>query len=491
MQVVSVSPAANSQGCPLGQTVSVSFDTTVDQTTVDAGSFVVTQETLLSVDQLLTKDTLSATTVVDGMISFAVANEKTTITFTPRSPLAQNAKFDVLLSTSIKSVDNHALGSIYKWSFQTGSGSVIAPPASGNVSDPAQVPYRSTPVTPLGISYDPYLKPVGAYPINGATNQTLDLCGTITITFNKPVQTSGYAPLTDPAEEPDPDYIQDTSWYTLVSEPVDGFYSPSDTPFAGGHAGATYGEFTGKLTSTFQFVNDTTLLITIDTDSSPLFQNNTVSLTIPAMTAKDGGGLQGPLQYFFTTQYDPLYCSSKLIRIRIGSFIQDVADDTVNFAIFDASNMADQFTPILPSNMNARMMQWLLYCKEEYVRATACIFLLQNSPVIQFKQKGKLLGDIQVTWQQSKIMEDMVNTLNKEALEWQELIQNAGIMPQKVQMAVKGATDWDRPLIGRDFSSYPTGPPAANEKVMPLYSRRGIRVFRPRFVPGWGLAFKW
>jgi len=451
LTVESVSPAANSQGCPLGQVISVRFNQTVDQNTVDLASFVLTQTTLVGLDQLLTKDQISATTVVEGALSFAVADGKTTVTFSPRSPLSPNAKFQVLLSTQIKSLTGEGLNSIYKWSFETGAGSVVTP--ASDHSDVAEVPYRSSPVTPLSIAYDPYLKPISAMPAQAASNLPLST-KSFTITFNKALDASKFS----------------SSSFQLVAEAVDG---DPGRPAA------------GTLSATAQIVNNTQLSFTINLTRSPLYKNNIVILTIPTLLAADGGRLEEPLEYYFTTAYDPLYSTVRLVRSRIGSFIQEIPDDTINLAIFDASTMADSFIPTLPENMTAAWSAWLAFSKSEYTRATACLTLLQNSPTIGFRQKSKLLGDMQVTWQQSTIIEKMVAALAKEAEYWQNELHNGGVAPQKVQTAIKGACDWDRPWIGRDFSSYPGDPPAANTAIIPPFSRRALKVWQPRVAPGW------
>lgn len=460
MQVVSVSPPDGSQGRPLGQTIQVTFDCEVDQTTVDAGSFLLTQTTLVGVDQLLTKDTISATVVVDGKFSFTLdSNNNSVVTFTPNSPLAQNSKYQVILSTLIKSAGSNpvSLSNIYKWSFDTTASGVVVPP--GEPSDIAQVPYKSTWVTPLVGRKEVYLEALTADPPNGSSNLDPSSIETITISFNKN--------LTVGAVDDD---VLVTNPFIINSYPVDG--DNTNNPAV------------GAITATSSITDN---VLTINIAANQLNENNILSIIFDdnLLVATDGSKVEEPpLEYFLTTAYNPLYGTARIIRSRFGAFINEVRDDTINLAIYDASRIADAQIPEfvgLQAGITQPFLDRLDFWKKEYAKVCASITVLNNSPAIAFRQKSKLLGDMEITWQQSKIIEKMMDQLYAQKDYLDNYISNLARFPQSAQMAVKGALDWDRPVVGRGVEASIWDPPAANADFSPPYSRRKIAVWWPNY----------
>lgn len=449
ISVVSVTPPDGSQGRALSQTVIVHFNDLVDESTIDAGSFILTQTTMVGLDELLNKDDIAATTVVSGTYTFDVVDNKSVVTFTPGAPLAQNASFQAILSTSIKGQDDSNLDSIYKWSFETTASGVITPP--GDASDIAQVPYRSTWVTPLTAPREVYLEAVSANPSNGSSNLPIST-SIVTIEFNKAL---------------DPNILTTKPWQ-LVALPVDG--DPA------------LNQSSGLLSYSATIIDDKTLKFTITQTKTPLFKNNLVTITFGNIAATDGSTVEEPpLEYFFTTTYDPLYTTARMVRSRIGAFINEVRDDTINLAIYDASRITEYQIPTIPEGLAQAYIDQIEFWKTEYAKVCACLTVLLNSPSIAFRQKSKLIGDMEVTWQQSKIIEKMVDQLYAQRDYLDNYISNLALFPQKAQMSIKGAMDWDRPLIGRDVYGGPWEPPAANANFFPPYSRRKIKTWWPTF----------
>lgn len=444
MQIVSVIPAPDSAGRPLEQDVQVTFDREVDRTTVDAGSFVVSKRTLVSIDRILTQDTVTASTAVDGSFSFQTADGRTTVTFTPRGPLEPNSEYRVVLSTAIRALDGTSLAGIYQWKFTTGSGAVTEPP--GDSSDPVARPYRSTPVTPLAGTADPFLAMVAASPEQQASNLPLSV-DTVVLTFNKDLDDSAFSP----------------SSCLWTAEPVDG--SPA-TPAA------------GALQFTAEVVGRVQLRFSFDLSATPLSPNNRVTLRIGSLQAADGSTLAAPLVYYFTTAYDPLYSTVRLVRSRIGSYIENIPDDTVNLAIHTASLEADWLTQE-PAEPGQAFLDRLAATKARYALTTACLTLLLNSDNFGFRRKSKAIGDLEISWEQSRILEELYRDLRQEQRELEQELLNLGRPYLAPQAAVKGALDFDRPLVGRDFSSSPYGAPAANAEVVPGLSRRKFKVWSP------------
>lgn len=444
MQVISVLPAANSTGRPLEENIQVTFDREVNQTTIDAGSFVVAKRTLVGLEDLLLQDTVTASTAVDGVFSFQVAAGRTTVTFNPSQPLEPNSEYTVILSQDIKAVDGTSLAGIYQWKFTTGSGAIIEPPT--DTSGPAVTPYHSSPVTPLTGGEDRYLTLIHAVPPLRATNLPLTT-NVITLTFNKAL---------------DPDQFS-TASCSLLAEPVDG---RPDTPAA------------GPLQFAAAVVDGIKLRLSINLSATPLRANNLVSLRIESLWAADGSPLAAPLEYSFTTIYSPLYSSARLVRSMVGSYIGNIPDDTINLAIYAASQEADRLA-LPPADADPAFVSHLGYLKSRYALVSASLTVLLNSDNFGFRRKSKIISDLEVSWEQSRIMERLYEDLRKEQQELETELSNLGGAHLTPQMAVKGNMDFDRPLVGRGFVSSPFEAPAVNDFVVSPYSRRKLGAWNP------------
>jgi hypothetical protein len=452
LEVVTVTPASGSQGQPLEPVIRVTFNGLVNQATVTPETLVVSQKTRVSFDQLLTQDVLSATTVVSGSLSFDTVDGASRVSFIPSSPLTANTLFTVLLSTGIKASDGSALASIYSWKFSTGDGAVITPPADS--SDIATAPYPSSPVIPLAGLNQTQLYLVSATPANQSVNLALDTV-TITLRFNKALALDN---LGDPVGS-----------FTLVSEPVDedGVNHPA----------------TGNLIFTSQ-VDDNILTIVIDSATTPLLTNNLVVLTAEDLQATDGSVLASPLTYFFTTLYSPLYSTATLVRLRVGAYIKEIPNYTVYLALLKGSIESDWIVPQAAAQ-NQIFQDIVNYYKTQYALVTACFYTLSNTEDLGMKSKSKTLGDMEVSWEQSQFLLSFIGAIANERKELAQEINNLGANPLCPQMAVKGAMDWDRPLIGRDYAADPFSVPLVNDSVKPPYSRRKVGTYttwywRPR-----------
>jgi len=75
-----------------------------------------------------------------------------------------------------------------------------------------------------------------------------------------------------------------------------------------------------------------------------LLPNNVIILTMEkdAITDLDGNHLQKDFTFWFTTEYNPLYTIVRVIRAQIGSLLENVYDDDINMAIFQASLEAQE-----------------------------------------------------------------------------------------------------------------------------------------------------
>lgn len=442
MQVVSVFPAPQSIGVPLGVNIQVTFDRLVDTTTLNAGTMVVYKKTMVGVDEILIHDTVSASTAVEGTFTFQHDAQKTIAIFNPAGLLSPNSEYTVVLSQEILGQDNSPLDAVYSWKFTTGSEAVVEPP--GDTSTTIAFPYRSTPITPLSASTQTFLTLLSASPPHGSSNLPLNT-RTITLNFNAPLDSSRFS----------------SAACQLTALPVDG--NPG-TPAS------------GTLRFAVAVVDEYKLRVVIDLEATPLRVNNKVSLTLTSLFSTTGLTLPAPLEYHFTTQYEPLYGSHIMIRSRIGSYINDLPDETIYLALYLASLEADGLIRSTVG-LSADTLAYLDTLKGRYAQVTASLTLLVNSSDFSIRRKSKSIGDMDVSWEQSPILERLYLDLRREQEELEQALLNLGKPNLLPKMAIKGSWDVDRPMIGRGFDPTPAGAPAANMAVVPLRSRRAWRVW--------------
>ena len=319
-------------------------------------------------------------------------------------------------------------------------------PPPTDTSQPAYNPYTSTQVTMSTGQPNVNLAVATIVPSLRATNLSTDT-DTITVTFNKDIDDSLFSE----------DNI------TLTAEPVDG--NSSLHPAA------------GDLSYAYD-ITDNILTLSIDTDTTPLQNNNRVILSLSDLYATDGYPLAEAYTSYFTTTYDPLYSTATLVRLQVGNYIKDIPDDTVNLSLLYTSMQADAITPEGEIATSA-FLNYLAYSKSEYALWTTCLNLMVNRADGIFGKKSKTLGDLEVTWEQNKLVEKLVEDLRQKHSYYAAVLHNLAVNPLKATMAVKGSTDWDQPLVGRDYNYDPFTAPIVNSNVVPSYSRRKTGASQP------------
>lgn len=114
--VISVTPSANATQVPVSGRPSVSFNESMNISTINSSTFQVKQ----------------GTSVIPGTIDFS---ENTAI-FIPSVPLESSKIYTVVLTNGVKDVAGNPLQSEYSWSFTTGAPADVTKPAVSSV-DPA------------------------------------------------------------------------------------------------------------------------------------------------------------------------------------------------------------------------------------------------------------------------------------------------------------------------------------------------------------------
>jgi hypothetical protein len=220
--------------------------------------------------------------------------------------------------------------------------------------------------------------------------------------------------------------------------------------------------------------------------TTQLYNNNIVYLQLSKdIQAIDGSSLAEDTTFYFTTTYNPLYTGIRKIRLDLGPLVRDVIDDTINFAVFEASLSADANNFLL----NTNNLKYFEFARTEYVSCLAELTLIRalmgDGDLSQKMYKS--LGDLSVS------RGGMADTLSKkaESLEqcvarWQVVLQSGGSLTPDTSLqpgySVKGMYAEDAITVNRQWEptsgmGYRSG---ANTEVETNVSRRRVRTFRKR-----------
>jgi len=229
-------------------------------------------------------------------------------------------------------------------------------------------------------------------------------------------------------------------------------------------------------------VNNKVLTITVA--SGLLLRNNLVTVTLDSTIQSTGStALGSDHEFSFSTEYYPMYCTLRKMRLMIGAYIDSIANDTVNLAIFVASQEAD----LLTWNKDNLSDEYYQFARGQWTCCRAAQLLLMNTIGGSGSLKSKRLGDFAVEYDTSgNVMKPLTNAEDC-LIKWEGAIMAGGRQVQTPISVVKGELDVDRPPIGRGWlharSLHGTQTPVANRRLRLWTSRRYRSVFSRR--RGW------
>jgi len=223
-------------------------------------------------------------------------------------------------------------------------------------------------------------------------------------------------------------------------------------------------------------------VLSIVINSGVLPRNSVVTVTLGSDIGDTSGNTLGSdYEWDFSTTYNPLYCSVRRMRLSIGNFIQYVPDDTINFAIYVASLMADEMT----WNSSNSLDGYYEFARQQWACCKAEEILLMNTLGGAGNLKSKTLGDLKVEYNNSG---DSIPALDRAIqcqMKWEGALQAGGRQVQKVGHVVKGDQDYDRPPIGRGWqhtrSLSGVSTPSANTRT----KFQGYRRYFNTHAKGW------
>lgn len=328
----------------------------------------------------------------------------------------------------------------YKWSFTTSSGSILIPPSTSSTTGLSELVSAGLSV----VSIEPEFR---------TTNLDPDSVTEIVVTFNKNL---------------DPATVTDET-VKVWTESVNG-----DPQFPA----------VGDLTKTLDTASN---ILTITIISSPSFYKNNVCFIEldKSIAATDGDTLEADTTYYFTTTYDPMYSALRRVQLDLGPLLSSIPDDTVNFAIFEASLTANanRFDTTVTNS------SYLIFAIREYTRCLAELTLVRAllGDLSLTDRMGKTLGDLQVS-RAGPDLKSRQERLEECVARWQVVLQTGGEVSPDTSMkpghSVKGSFAEDAISIGRDWESTSTAGSAYQRPLANAYKqvtgRRWIRSFRKR-----------
>lgn len=231
--------------------------------------------------------------------------------------------------------------------------------------------------------------------------------------------------------------------------------------------------FTGELTKTLS-VSGSTLTITLDADQ--LYDNNLVVTTVDSSVSSSGGySLSEEYESFFATTYTPFYAGTRIVRLRLGSYGNNIPEETINFAIWQASLEAQALAASSTIDANAFNVSRRMF--------TACLaaYWLIGGGKLSNGGVRKRLADLDISRDAGNIKE--IDDSLRDCLGRYELALMTGgesgfggsLKPKNV---VKGDNDPDEPCFGRRWVTPTT--PVANSRTTGHSWRRYYKTNRRR-----------
>jgi hypothetical protein len=304
--------------------------TLVSNVPTDAATEVaIEQQVVLTFSTALDPDSINEGTISvfrsDDLVplrgDYNLTSGDTVVTFTPEKAFFQDTLYKIVLLGSdqglgygIKAATGEFFASTTVLSFRTGTERFVSLPEIASRDDIERIgPIRETDplaIQPVGGSLE-----VDAYvPEQFASNVSVSATG-LHIDFSLPIDAS----------------TVDTDSVVIEQAPVLGiedYYATIPSGSTDPEMAVLSGPFTPP-TGELRVEGDK---VVFQIDPAGEFLHNTevhVTLTTDVQSTT-GASLESEVDYFFTTEYFPLFVGARYIRTELGSAIGDITDDTIN-----------------------------------------------------------------------------------------------------------------------------------------------------------------
>ena len=366
----------------------------------------------------------------------------------PDGTFTTGDKFEVVIRPAVLLENN------YRWTFMTGSGSIMIPPSTSSASGIDSITDGVTDPSTGSTFYVTDSDPEdGEYGVSISTDPYTG--ESISITFSNTV---------------DPATIAGTA-LDVISYAANGrqdlFAVTGDL------------DFVASLSSA---------VLTIVLGPAQLYENNIVVVKLRKTIADtDGVTLGSHQELFFTTTYSPLYSDERTIRLDLGPLVADVPRETIMMAILEASITADAnaFTVVISNARLYNEARWrYTTCLAELILVKAML-----GDVSLTDRMSKTLGDLSVSRGGGAAnLRDTLAGLEDCAFRWEIAVQTGGSVAPGTSIrpdyGVKGASAIDAISVGRQW--YPTSGigtsnsmAGGNDRTDEI-GRRTLKTFRKR-----------
>lgn len=200
---------------------------------------------------------------------------------------------------------------------------------------------------------------------------------------------------------------------------------------------------------------------------------------------ENGNTLQEDTLLSFSTEYNPYYASTEMLRMEMGSWASLIPDDTIALAIHWSSLEADNITGLRPGSKR------YFFARSRFVMYDAAIRMFSMPMGISSPGSGKQkqLGDLLIENGDSNDFEikDLLEELKAERDEWWRVVNAGGcIVPGQglgPTMASKGGSIKTEPKRSREWHD-----PWQEYYIQPtknsLYKRAGESKYKSGYT-GW------
>ena len=150
--------------------------------------------------------------------------------------------------------------------------------------------------------------------------------------------------------------------------------------------------------------------------------NSLILIQLKGLKDVDGNELLKDYKLFFTTEYNPFYASVEMLKMEMGSWIENVPDDTIALSIHWSSLEANNITGLKPKS------ERYYFARTRFVMYDAALRLFtMPAGSIGSNGKQKQLGDLLIENSSSLDydLKDLVKELKLERDEWWRVV-NAG-----------------------------------------------------------------
>ena len=189
--------------------------------------------------------------------------------------------------------------------------------------------------------------------------------------------------------------------------------------------------------------------------------------------------------YYFSTEYNPFYCSVEMLRMEMGSWVNLVPDDTLALAIHWSSLEADNITGVRPTS------ERYLFARTRFVMYDAAIRLFSMPVGASSPSSGKQkqLGDllIQNGGSLDFNLKQLIDELKAERDEWWRVVNAGGcIVPGQglgPSSAVHGGSRADKNMRSREWHD-PWNEPFLQPTQNSMYKKQGEKKYKHGYS-GW------